>query len=267
MLPSMLVRMYGHKMRFASKHLMNLVSRSLFETALELILPAACLACDTRIVRQGGLCPACWGRLHFIERPYCEVLGMPFPHDHGEGAVSPAAMADPPPFDRLRACVVYDEVARALVSGLKFADRGDLVPGMTNWMVIAGRELLPACDLVVPVPLHWRRLHQRRYNQSAELGRALARQTDKAFAPQVLQRHRATDRQIGLSASARARNVAGAFRVPSAFRDAVKGRRILLVDDVYTTGATVKACAGVLRRAGAAGIDVLTFAMVRSGDI
>jgi len=259
--------MYGHSMRIASKHLVKSVTVSLLESAIELILPPTCLACDARIVRHGGLCPGCWGRMHFIERPYCEILGMPFAHDHGEGTVSPAAMADPPPFDRLRACVIYDEVARALVSGLKFADRGDLVPGMANCMAIAGRGLLPDCDLIVPVPLHWRRLHQRRYNQSAELARAVSRQAEKAFAPHILQRHRATERQIGLSAGARARNVAGAFRVPSAFRDAIKDRRILLVDDVYTTGATVKACAGVLRRAGAGGIDVLAFAMVRSGDI
>jgi ComF family protein len=192
---------------------------------------------------------------------------MPFPHDQGEGAVSLEAIADPPPFARLRSVMLYDETARALVSGLKFADRGDLAPWMAGWMANAGRELLAECAVVMPVPLHWKRLHQRRYNQSAELARPLAQAAKRLYLPLALVRHRATDSQIGLSALARSRNVQGAFRVPHTLRPQIEGRRILLVDDVYTTGATVKACSRALLRAGAAAVDVLTFARVASGDI
>jgi ComF family protein len=205
--------------------------------------------------------------MRFIERPCCEVLGMPFPHDMGPGFISPAAIADPPPFDRLRSSVLYGDAARRLVSGLKFSDRGDLAPWMARWMVVAGRELLLDCHCITPVPLHWRRLHQRRYNQSAELARAIAGLCGKPYRPQILARRRPTAQQVGLSAAARLRNVEGAFAVPAGMRAEISGRRVLLVDDVHTTGATVRACARVLKRAGASGVDVLTFAMVPSGDI
>lgn len=242
-------------------------SAAIASVLVDLVAPPACLACDTRIGAQGGLCPRCWGEMRFIERPFCEILGTPFPHDQGPGAVSLPALADPPPFERLRSVVLYDERARALVSGLKFADRGDLARWMAQWMLVAGRELLADCQIVIPVPLHWRRLQERRYNQSAELARPLALGAGLACLPLALVRHRATQSQIGLSALARSRNVQGAFRVPTESRPQIEGRRILLVDDVYTTGATVKACARALKRAGASDIDVLTFARVASGDI
>ncbi len=205
--------------------------------------------------------------MRFIERPYCEILGTPFPHEFGEGAVSPQAIADPPPFNRLRSAVLYDDKARSLVSSLKFSDRTDLARWMSNFMLVAGRELFADCQAVIAVPLHWRRLQARRYNQSAELARPIAAQTGLLHLPLALVRHRSTESQIGLSALARARNVQGAFRVPANWRPQIEGRRILLVDDVYTTGATVKACARSLKRAGATGVDVLTFARVASGDI
>lgn len=205
--------------------------------------------------------------MRFIERPYCEVLGLPFSHDHGDNAVSPMAIAQPPPFDRLRSAVIYDDLARQLVSGLKFADRADLAPWMAQMMSVAGRELVADCDVVLAVPLHRRRLLSRRYNQSAELARAIAKAAAKPFAPLPLERIRATPSQIGLTADQRERNVTGAFRVTAGNRTQIYGRHVLLVDDVYTSGATVRACARALRRAGATGIDILTFARVLDGHI
>jgi ComF family protein len=228
----------------------------------EVAVPAGCIACNRSSAVPGGLCPECWQKLHFVERPFCEILGVPFPHDHGHGAVSPEAIADPPPFDRLRCAVVYGDLARKLVSGLKFADRTDLAPWMARWMRVAGRELIDECTLAVPVPLHWRRLHRRRCNQSAELARAICRGTPLAFEPLVLVRSRATRQQVGLSAGERQKNVQGAFHVPAKRLGTVKGRRVLLIDDVHTSGATVRACSRALRRAGAAGVDVLVFASV-----
>jgi ComF family protein len=254
-------------MHIASKLPLKSALQSVIATVLDAVLPPACLLCDTRVAKQGGLCPGCWGTMRFIERPFCEVLGMPFAYDMGSGTVSPAAIADPPPFDRLRASVLYSDGARRMVSGLKFADRGDLAPRMARWMAVAGCELLLDCHCITPVPLHWRRLHQRRYNQSAELARSIAKLSGKPYRPQILVRRRPTVQQVGLSAAARSRNVEGAFTVPAGMRSEISGRRVLLVDDVHTTGATVRACARVLKRAGASGVDVLTFAMVPSGDI
>jgi ComF family protein len=227
----------------------------------DMLTPPACIACGAAVARQGGLCAGCWREARFIDRPFCEVLGVPFAFDEGEGAVSPAAMAEPPPFGRLRAAMVYGDVARRLVSGLKFHDRPELGRWMAQLMLRAGAELLRDRPLVVPVPLHRLRLQQRRYNQSAELARALAAASGLVFAPHLLVRHRATRRQVGLGQSERERNVQGAFRVPPASRGDVLGARVLLIDDVYTSGATAKACARALKRGGAAQVDVLAFAM------
>jgi ComF family protein len=212
------------------------------------------------VAKPGTLCPGCWPRLRFLEAPWCAVLGTPFPHEMGAGAVSPAAMADPPPFARARSAVAFGGVAREIVHGLKYRDRTDLAPWMAVWMARAGTELLSDAQLVVPVPLHRRRFLSRRFNQSAELARHLCAQRGLAFAPELVERVKRTRQQVGLERRARENNVRGAFAIPAAQRARVKGARILLIDDVYTTGATVKALAGVLVRAGAARVDVLTFA-------
>lgn len=225
-----------------------------------ILFPPVCPGCRRLTREPGTLCPACWMRIRFIERPWCEILGTPFPHDMGEGAVSPAAIADPPPFSRARAAVVYAGVARDIVQGLKYRDRTDLAPWMARWMARAGEELLHEAELVVPVPLHRGRFLRRRFNQSAELARHLARLSRLPMAANAVVRTRRTRQQVGLDARARAENVRGAFGVPEAARAKVNGRRILVVDDVFTTGATVAAVARALRGAGAGPVDVLTFA-------
>lgn len=197
-----------------------------------------------------------------IERPYCERLGTPFPYDMGDGAESPEAIADPPPFRRCRAVAAFDDVARRLVHGLKYRDRLELATWMGEWMVRAGAELVADADLVVPVPMHRRRLWLRRFNQSANLAAAAASASGKPWATAALLRTRPTRQQVGLTAGERDRNVRGAFKVPDDQRLGVAGRSILLIDDVYTTGATVKAATRALVRAGAASVDVLVFARV-----
>lgn len=227
-----------------------------------LILPPQCLACDRRVAGQGGLCSRCWSGLRLIEQPYCERLGTPFAYDLGEGAISAEAIADPPPFGRLRAVGAFDDVARRLVHGLKYRDRLDLAGWMAGWMVRAGGALLAEADIVVPVPLHRWRLWSRRFNQSASLAAAIARSADKPLAAGALGRVRPTRQQVGLTSSERERNVRGAFRVPEKAKSAVTDRSALLVDDVYTTGATVRAATRALLRAGAKSVDVLVFARV-----
>ena len=235
-------------------------------TALaDLALPAQCLACQRHVARLGGLCSLCWGELRLIEKPYCARLGIPFAYDLGPGALSAEAIADPPPFDRLRAVAEFGDVARKLVHGLKYRDRTELARWMGAWMARAGAELTADADVIVPVPLHRWRLWLRRFNQSASLARSVAAATAKPFAPMVLRRIRPTAQQVGLSASERDRNVRGAFRVASERKAAIAGRRVLLVDDVYTTGATVGAATRALLRGGAARVDVLVFARVVRG--
>jgi len=230
------------------------------------LFPPVCIGCHRHVRETGVVCPACWQRIRFIERPWCEILGTPFAHDMGEGAVSPEAIADPPPFARARAAVSYTGVARQMVQDLKYRDRTDLAPWMARWMTRAGAELLADADLIVPVPLHRRRFLWRRFNQSAELARAIAAQSRLPLSVAAVTRTRLTRQQVGLGARERRDNVRGAFKVPDSARPSVEGRRALVVDDVYTTGATVDAVSRALLKAGAARVEVLTFARALPGD-
>ncbi len=172
------------------------------------------------------------------------------------------AIANPPAYDRARAAVRYDDIARNLVVGLKYGDRLDLAPMMGRWMARAGRELMHDADALLPVPLHWRRLWARRFNQSAALARAISDICGVPMLDGALSRIRATPQQVGLSKAARADNVQGAFRVPADQKINVAGRRLVLIDDVLTSGATVDTCVRALLRAGAAHVDVVVFARV-----
>jgi ComF family protein len=235
--------------------------RATFGLAIDVALPQLCAACREPVGGE-GLCAACWARLTFIAPPYCERLGIPFPFDPGPGVLSMEAIADPPAYRRARAAVRYDDVARKLVHAFKYGDRLDLAPIMGRWMANAGRELIAEADAIVPVPLHWRRQWMRRFNQSALLGEVVGKACGTAVAHAALKRIKATPQQVGLSQTQRADNVQGAFRVPAAAKAEVAQRKLLLIDDVLTSGATVDACARALLRAGAAQVDVLVFARV-----
>jgi ComF family protein len=236
--------------------------RAALTVALDTALPPLCASCRTLLADPGGLCPACWSRVSFIVPPYCERLGIPFTYDPGPGILSMEAIADPPAYGRARAAVRFEDVARDLVHRLKYGDRLDLATSMGQWMARAGRPLLDDADALVPVPLHWRRLWARRFNQAAALARVVASDSGVPLLTAALRRARATPQQVGLSRSARAANVQGAFAVTQAGKTAIYGKRLVLVDDVLTSGATVDACARVLLRAGARNVDVVVFARV-----
>lgn len=229
---------------------------------LSVALPPLCPGCREPLATPGGLCPLCWSKLSFIAPPICERLGIPFAYDVGPGLLSLEAIAEPPAYGRARAVVRYDEMAGKLVHALKYNDRLDLAPALGRWMAAAGRELTAAADAIVPVPLHWRRLWARRFNQSAALAASVSNVCGKPVLLQALRRVKATPQQVGLSRAERAANVQGAFRVAQAARREIAGRKLLLVDDVLTSGATVEACARALLRAGVANVDVLVFARV-----
>jgi ComF family protein len=236
-------------------------ARGGWRRTLDFLFPPACPGCGRVMAAHGALCQACWCDVSFIERPYCEVLGTPFAHDLGAGFLSAEAIANPPVFDHLRAACLFDGVARNLVHGLKYRDRSELAPMMARWMARAGKEVIEDCDVILPVPLHRWRLFSRRFNQAADLARALAAETGKPMLSSALRRRRRTAQQIGLGKAAREANMKGAFEVTVQGKSELLGRRVLLVDDVYTTGATVSAATRALKRAGVAKVDVLTFAM------
>jgi ComF family protein len=236
-------------------------ARTVLGLALGVALPQVCAACREPVT-GAGLCAACWSKLSFIAPPFCARLGIPFPFDPGPGVLSMEAIADPPAYDRARAAVRFDETARLLVHALKYRDRLDLAPILGGWMANAGSELTAAADLIVPVPLHWRRQWARRFNQSALLAEVVGKASGLPVAHGVLRRIKATPQQVGLARNERALNVQGAFAVRPDARIEVAGRRLVLVDDVLTTGATIEACTRALMRSGAAAVDVLVFARV-----
>ena len=195
------------------------VLRASFGLVVDVALPQLCPTCREP-VHGAGLCPACWSKLSFIAPPYCERLGIPFPFDGGPGLLSMEAIADPPAYNRARAAVRYDDIARKLVHALKYGDRLDLAPAMGRWMARAGRELLADSDAIVPVPLHWRRQWARRFNQSALLAEIIAKASGRTVAHAALKRVKATPQQVGLDKSERAENV----RVPFACRPMAEPR-------------------------------------------
>ncbi|HEX3218279.1 MAG TPA: ComF family protein [Aestuariivirgaceae bacterium] len=242
----------------------NLVARigSVGRELVDMVLPPRCVTCRELTMGQAGLCPRCWSCLTFIDAPRCAVSGVPFPYGaEGDDLVSPAALKSPPLYERARGAVIYDDHSRLLVHALKYHDRHETALPMARLMALAGRDVIASSDLLMPVPLHRWRLWRRRYNQAALLANRIARRVGKPCHHHGLLRIRATASQVGLDAKRRARNVRGAFAVLPALEPEVSGRRVLLIDDVLTTGATSNACAQALLQAGAAAVNVLVFAL------
>ncbi len=228
---------------------------------LDLVFPPLCMACR-QPGASTGLCADCWSKIQFLDGPLCACCGIPFEVTvQGEAPLCASCLTRRPSFDQARAILRYDDFAKAPILALKHADRLDLVPEFALWLERAGREMIAASELIVPVPLHPLRLWRRRYNQAAELSRTLARRTGLKVDTMALIRSRPTPSQGTMpSARARRRNVLGAFRVPEPAR--VAGRNILLVDDVLTTGATAEAACRALLRAGAQKVRVVALARV-----
>ena len=228
--------------------------------ALDVLLPGRCLRCGGIVADAGAMCSGCWEAISFIAPPFCGRCGEPFEFDLAAGALCGACMADSPVYHRARAVMRYDDASKPLVLRFKHSDRTAAAPSFARWLARAGAELLADAEVIVPVPLHRWRLWRRRYNQAALLAQALAKDSGRLCVPDALVRVRATPSQGTLGRGQRRRNVQGAFalRRPSA----VDARKVLLIDDVLTTGATVGECARVLMRGGAASVDVLTLARV-----
>ena len=236
--------------------------KALLRSALDLIFPREDLDGEATVGAH-GLSAETWSKIHFLDGPVCDGCGAPFDYDPGPGVRCAPCMASRRAFDAARAACLYDETSRDPILKLKHADRTDLAPMFARWLSRAAADLLEEAEAIVPVPLHPTRLLRRRYNQAAEVARPLARLAGVPYLPDALVRRRATESQGGKSGGGRKRNVAGAFHVPERRKVQVEGRRILVIDDVMTTGATVEGCARALKQAGAARVDVAVLARVK----
>lgn len=234
--------------------------------ALDILMPPQCLKCSALIERDGALCIDCWQAVTFISQPYCAACGLPFEFDGSDplsrDSLCGACIARPPLFERARAVLAYDDASSPFILSFKHGDRTEAASAFARWMARAGADILGEVDLIAPVPLHWSRLFTRRYNQAALLGQQLGRISGLPSIPDLLVRKRRTPSQGRLNPSARRRNVSGAFRVRQKHSVAIGGKRVLLVDDVMTTGATASAVTRALLAGGAAGVDVLTLGRV-----
>jgi len=232
--------------------------------ALDLLLPPRCAACDNTVSVQGQLCSECFGRTNFVTVPLCLRCGVPFASadQGGEEGLCPGCREHPPVFRQARAALRYDDQARRLILPLKHGDRIELAEILAPMMVRAGVGLLAAAEVLVPVPLHRRRLFQRKYNQAAVLAFAVGRLAGRPVLPDALVRTRRTEPLDRKSPEERAREVAGSFSVLPSRAGRIAGRTVLLVDDVMTSGSTAGACAAVLMAAGATAVDVLVAARV-----
>lgn len=231
---------------------------------IEWLLPARCPLTGEDVETQGMISPTAWATLRFVADPQCRSCGTPLtiadPEAQNDNLACADCLTDPPPFDSARSSLVYDDASRKLILGFKHADQTYAVKTFVPWLARAGTDFWPADPLLVPVPLHRWRILRRRYNQAAILALGLARETNLTCIPDLLHRTRATPTQGHLKAKDRVQNVRKAFRINPKHTEKIKSRPIVLIDDVMTTGATVRECAEVLLKAGASSVNVLTIA-------
>ncbi len=243
---------------------------------LDNILPARCVVTGEPVIGQGALSSAAWGRLDFIADPKCACCGMPFEYgenldiaqDHEQtqkgGLHCMDCLKFPPPYKSARAPLLYNDNSRNLILGFKHGDKMHSVKAFTPWLMRAGEDMLNNADILVPVPLHYLRLVKRRYNQSALIASDLSKHTRIRHIPDMLLRTRSTPPQGRLKHKERRNNVKQAFLVKPSKAGILKGKKIILIDDVYTTGATVKECTRVLLKSGASTVHILTVARVKN---
>lgn len=239
---------------------------------LSFLLPARCLVCRDIIEEEGHICASCWGELIFLSQAKCNRCGIPFEvidlknqeNNEGDSLTCPPCLKTPPPFQCAISPLLYDDKSKDLILRFKHGDATHMAPAFGQWLFKAGKDILGRTDYLVPVPLHWKRLLKRQYNQAALLVNALEKVSGVPALLEGLERTAHTPTQGYLTKEERHQNVSGKFVVPSKNTSLVNKKVITIIDDVYTSGATVKACAEALQKAGVAEINILTLARVAS---
>lgn len=230
--------------------------------AASVVLPHRCLTCGAVMTDANGLCMTCWEKMTFLGEPCCRICGYPFELNEGRHALCTACTIRHPDYDRARAVFAYDDTSRDLILAFKHGDQTQGAAAMATWLARVAAGMAAEADIVAPIPLHRKRLWQRRFNQAALIAQHAARLWNRPYCPDLLRRSRATVSQGHMGLKARHRNVKRAFTLPDRHRDLVDGQTILLIDDVLTTGATVEECSRVLKGAGASCVYVATLARV-----
>ncbi len=236
--------------------------RPVLARLIDIILPPRSPVTGDLVGVQGTISPEFWTELNFIQNPMCACCGLPFATPETPDTLCGLYLSDPPSFQIARSALYYDDAAAKLILPFKHGDRTLLAPLLAQWLLQAGKDHVSDTDYIIPVPLHRWRLLKRRYNQAGLLARALSRKTGIAWLPHTLQRRKATASQATKNAIQRQDNVRNAFSIPVEQKPLLKNKKVILIDDVHTTGATIKACCKTLRKAGVKEIVVLTLARV-----
>jgi ComF family protein len=231
----------------------------LMKGAIRLVYPDQCVSCGALVEGAHGLCPVCWADTPFVRGLACDACGQPVLGDRADGvAICDDCLEMPRPWDKGRAALLYEGAARRMILRLKHGDRTDLARPAARWLAEAGRDILVPETLLIPVPVHWTRLFARRYNQAAELARALSSLSGLDLAHDALIRNRKTPAQDGLGIDSRFANTEHAIRATRP----LTGRAVVLIDDVMTSGATLTAASQACLAAGATRVSVLVLARV-----
>lgn len=249
-------------MKAAIKPLAPKIFKSFLNEAVDTILPPRCIVTGDMVDRQGMVAPQVWKDLSFIADPKCGRCGFPFDFEVEAGSLCASCLDYPPKFESARAALKYDDTSRGIILGFKHGDKLHAAKAFVPWLKMAGAEMLDQADVLLPVPLHPWRLLKRKYNQAAVMAAALSKDTNIPIIYDGLRRTRSTPPQGHLSSKERYRNVKSAFAVNEKQKARMRGKSIVLIDDVYTTGATVNECTKALYKAGVARVNILTLARV-----
>jgi ComF family protein len=232
-----------------------------FKNIIDIIFPPKCLICEEMIHDMGGLCSECWVKIDFTSEPACSICNYPFPYEATLGSICGYCVKKRPIYDRAYSVFRYNEHSKILLHRFKYGDKTFLAPYFAQWILRSAGKSLESADFLVPVPLYYKKLYSRLYNQSALLAMHLSKYTNIKFLPLVLQKTKDTSSQTGLEREKRLKNVINSFSVDNNYLDLIKGKNIVLIDDVMTTGATINECSKILLSKGkAAKITVITLA-------
>lgn len=232
------------------------------KSVIDFLFPPVCLNCHSPLQNPNLICSECWQNIDFLIEPLCQINGTPFPFAIEGETVSVEALQSPPEYNQARGVATYEGTMRELIHKLKYQDRHELTNLLVNWMKFSGKDLLSQTDIILPIPLYRWRLWQRKFNQSALLASRLGEISDLPCDCTVLLRQKKTLSQVGLSSKERYKNLNNAFLIEEIKRIDIKNKRILLIDDVITTGATINSATKVLITAGAKSVNVLSLAIV-----
>jgi ComF family protein len=244
---------------------LKIITKIIGKFSTNLIFPHHCPTCQKINLEKNGLCQECWNKVLILKKPACDICFYPFNDDEFDGTICPNCIKERPVFTKARSVFGYDDLIKTVIFNFKYNDKTSNANFFSDLMVNACKDIIDYVDIIIPVPLHPKRLRKRKYNQASLLANGLGKRTNKIVMHEILQRKINTRPQVGLLGKERLKNVKDAFCVNEKFQNEIRGKNILLIDDVMTTGATLNNCAKILLKHSAKDVYVATVARTVQG--